>query len=99
MQQSTIFLPILWKDRVLINLGTVDGDRCGEAYGINSQGQVVGESGNCGDPGPNHAWLWENGGPSVDLNTLIPPGSGIRLGHAVSISERRDRRHRRATER
>jgi probable HAF family extracellular repeat protein len=84
---STIFSPSLWRDGLMINLGTVEGDLCGEAYGINSQAQVVGESGNCGNPGPNHAWLWEEDGPAIDLNKLIPPNSGIRLGHAISIND------------
>jgi hypothetical protein len=35
-----------------------------------------------------HAFLWENGGPMVDLNTLIPAGSSLQLTYAVAINER-----------
>jgi hypothetical protein len=35
-----------------------------------------------------HAFLWEDGGPMVDLNTLIPPGSSLQLTYAVAINER-----------
>jgi hypothetical protein len=35
-----------------------------------------------------HAFLWENGGPMVDLNTLIPSGSSLQLTYAVAINER-----------
>lgn len=34
-----------------------------------------------------HAFLWENGGPIVDLNTLIPPGSSLQLTYAVGIND------------
>jgi probable HAF family extracellular repeat protein len=82
------FFATLWRNGVLTNLGTVAGDTCSESYDINSQGQVVGESGDCKGIVLGHAWLWENGGPMIDLNTLIPPGSGIRLTHSVSINDR-----------
>jgi probable HAF family extracellular repeat protein len=84
----TAFFATLWRNGVLTNLGTVVGDTCSESYDINSQGQVVGESGDCNGIVLGHAWLWENGGPMIDLNTLIPPGSGIQLTHSVSINDR-----------
>jgi probable HAF family extracellular repeat protein len=84
----TGFFATLWKSGVLTNLGTVVGDTCSESYDINSQGQLVGESGDCHGIVLGHAWLWENGGPMIDLNTLIPPGSGIQLTHSVSINDR-----------
>jgi hypothetical protein len=34
-----------------------------------------------------HAFLWEGGGPIVDLNTLIPPGSSLQLTYAVAIND------------
>jgi probable HAF family extracellular repeat protein len=70
---------------VLINLGTVAGDSCSESDDINSHGQIVGESACNG--GLAHAWLWEDCGPMIDLNTLIPPGSGIQLTHGVAIND------------
>ena len=84
----TLFSAALWRDGVLIDLGTVGADRCAEAYSINSHGQVVGESGDCGGPLPNHGWVWQNSGPVVDLNSLIVPSSPIRFGHAVFINDR-----------
>jgi probable HAF family extracellular repeat protein len=85
---NALFSAVLWRDRVLIDLGTVGADRCAEAYSINSHGQVVGESGDCGGPLPNHGWVWENSGPVVNLNSLIVPSSQIRFGHAVFINDR-----------
>jgi probable HAF family extracellular repeat protein len=35
-----------------------------------------------------HAFLWENAGPMVDLNSLVPPGSGLTLIEAWSINDR-----------
>jgi hypothetical protein len=34
-----------------------------------------------------HAFLWEGGGPIVDLNTLIPVGSSLQLTYAVGIND------------
>jgi probable HAF family extracellular repeat protein len=84
----TAFFATLWRNGALTNLGTIAGDTCSESDDINSQGQIVGESSDCGGPNLGHAWLWEKGGPMVDLNTLIPPGSGIQLTHGVSINDR-----------
>lgn len=53
-------------------------------------GQVVGTSENeelCHHTG-EHAFLWEKGGPMVDLNTLIPPGSSLQLTFAFAINGR-----------
>ena len=35
-----------------------------------------------------HAFIWENGGPMVDLNTLIPANSGLELEEAFNINDR-----------
>src|SRR5439155_5654234 len=52
-------------------------------------GQVVGRS-RIGAPTTplQHAFLWENGGPMVDLNTLIPPNSPLELYDAENINDR-----------
>ena len=71
-------LAFLWRDGTMRNLGTVDGDPCSVAWGINSRGQIGGASWDCG-PNYAHAFLWENGGPAVDLNTLVRRGSGVQL--------------------
>jgi probable HAF family extracellular repeat protein len=64
----------------------VKGDRCSVAFSINSKGQIVGASGIC--HGGVHAFLWQNGGPMIDLNTRIPPGSGLQLTYAININDR-----------
>jgi len=76
----------LWKNGVMTDLGTSAGDPCATAFAVNFQGQIVGDSGACGVGG--RAWLWENGGPIVDLNTLAIPGSGLHLADADLINDR-----------
>ena len=68
----------LWKNGVMHDLGTLGGTNlCSNAHGINSSGQIIGISSDCVTS--YHAALWENGGPWVDLNTLVPPHPGIQL--------------------
>jgi hypothetical protein len=31
--------------------------------------------------------MWEEGGPMFDLNTVIPPGSGLQLTNAININD------------
>jgi probable HAF family extracellular repeat protein len=76
----------LWRNGTITDLGTVSGDKCTNAYSINSQRQVVGCSSDCINC--QHAFLWENGEPIVDLNTLIPPGSGLTLTEATYVSDK-----------
>ena len=79
--------PALWKDNVTTNLGTIGGDSCAYANSINAKGRVVGRSGLCliADA---HAFLWEKGGPLVDLNTLVPSGNGVHLTSALFINDK-----------
>jgi probable HAF family extracellular repeat protein len=77
---------VLWKNGVIDDLGTVTGDPCSRGRGINARGQVVGGSSDCQNF--LHAFLWENGGPIQDLNTLIAPGSGFQLTNAFNINDR-----------
>jgi probable HAF family extracellular repeat protein len=76
----------LWQHGVMTDLGTTSGDPCATAFFVNSQGQIVGDGGPCGVGG--RAWLWENGGPILDLNTLAIPGSGLHLADADFINDR-----------
>jgi probable HAF family extracellular repeat protein len=90
-QGNQAALAFLWRQGVIANLGTADGDSCSAAHSINSRGQVVGESSpSCFDPLQPlvHAFLWENGGPMVDLNALVPPGSELDSAAGVSINDR-----------
>ena len=77
----------LWRRSEKTDLGTVDDDPCSGADAINSNQQVVGGGDDC-QRGNHIAFLWENGGPMVDLNTLVPPGSGLFLQFAININDR-----------
>jgi probable HAF family extracellular repeat protein len=90
---DNVFHAFLWRNGLMTDLGTVDGDTCSTAQNANSVGQVVGSSqasdgmGSCVNPF-THAFLWENGGTSIDLNSLIPPNSAVQLTVASYISDR-----------
>jgi probable HAF family extracellular repeat protein len=77
-----------WENGHMTNLGSLNGDLCSFAVGSNSKGQIIGNSvsGECEHD--LHPFLWENGGPMVDLNTLIPPNSGLVLHETQYINER-----------
>jgi len=76
-----------WKNGVMTDLGTLGSTSHAEA--VNSSGQVVGRS-RLGDPSTilQHAFLWEESGPMMDLNTLIPAGSGWELIDGYNINDR-----------
>jgi probable HAF family extracellular repeat protein len=75
-----------WSNGVMKDLGTVKGDQCSVAYHINAIGQVVGTSGDgCNEV---HAFLWQHGGPMIDLNDLVPSGSGLVLTAGEFINDR-----------
>jgi probable HAF family extracellular repeat protein len=77
-----------WKNGVITDLGTVGSDQCSYSFGINSKGQVLGISQPSCNGVANRATLSENGGPMVDLNTLIPPGSAFHLSIPITINDR-----------
>ena len=77
----------LWRNGVKTDLGSLGGSS--HAEGINSQGQIVGRYRIGGLENPRqHAFLWENGGPMVDLNTLIPGNSSLELEEGGNINGR-----------
>jgi len=78
----------LWRNGVMTDLGTPDGDPCSSALGINATGLIVGAGSNC--ESAVHAALWDNGGPAVDLNTLIPSNPDLVLYEALYINDRGD---------
>ena len=84
---SSYFHAVLWKNGVIIDLGTVNDDTCSDANSINSKGQIVG-FGSADCIHEDHAFLWENGGPIIDLNTLVLPGSGVAVTNSVFINDR-----------
>jgi probable HAF family extracellular repeat protein len=84
---GSLVFAVLWKNGAITNLGTVDGDLCSIAKSINSQGQIVGSSYlDCVNE--THWFLWENGGPAIDLQNLVPPRSGVTLTNAAFINDR-----------
>lgn len=76
----------LWKDGVMTDLGTLGNDPCSRAVSINQDGQIVGSTAPCGGEFV-HAFLWENGGPIVDLNTLVLNASGLVVREGDDISD------------
>jgi probable HAF family extracellular repeat protein len=78
----------LWRHGVMTDLGSVAGSNSGsQALGINSRRQIVG---NLLDNVGNEigGFLWEDGGPMVDLSTLFPPHPDLQLDHAFFINDR-----------
>jgi probable HAF family extracellular repeat protein len=81
---SQVHHAFLWRNGLMADLGTLGSNSHAEA--INAQGQVVGRS--LVNDTTVHAFLWENGGPMLDLNTLIPAISGLELYEAENINDR-----------
>jgi probable HAF family extracellular repeat protein len=81
---------VLWKHGKLIDLGLVSDDNASNAFGVNSQGQVVGQSWfwDGHEVTASHAFLWENGGPMLDLNTLVSNRTDLNLTEANFITDR-----------
>ena len=71
----------------MTDLGRLQTPDCAVGTSINSSGQVLGYSGT-GQGCVGSAWVWEDGGPIVDLNTLVPPNSGIQLYETGQINDR-----------
>lgn len=86
LQGNVIHHAVLWHHGAMMDLGTVGNDPCSRGFAINSKGQVVGGSSSCNTF--LGAFLWENGGPMVDLNTLIPAGTDLTLSVAIFINDR-----------
>lgn len=77
----------LWDNGVIIDLGVLSGDGASFAQSVNSKGQVVGSSATINFT-QVRAFLWEDGEPMVDLNTLIPSGATLQLVVPGTINDR-----------
>jgi probable HAF family extracellular repeat protein len=79
----------LWTDKNgLQDLGTLAGQPCSYADGINARGQIVGGSctGPNGDEGDG--WVWQDGALH-DLNDMIAPSSSLtQIRQANTINDR-----------
>ena len=84
---STNHHAVLWKNGKAADLGFAEGWPCSTAIDINAAGQVIIDTGICG-VGGGPGLLWENGGPSVDLNALLEPGSNFTVGDVDYINDR-----------
>lgn len=78
----------LWRNGTMRDLGTLGDSSRAEA--VNAHTQVVGQYVITGrtEPPRRHPFLWEDGGPMVDLNDLIPSGSSLELVEATNINDR-----------
>jgi probable HAF family extracellular repeat protein len=85
--EQTVF-GFLWKKGVMTQLGTLPGDCGSKAFAINASARVVGQSIPC--DGSTRAVLWEPGGPALDLNALVNPGSGVLLTDPKIINDTGD---------
>jgi probable HAF family extracellular repeat protein len=74
----------LWKNGLMRDLGNLG--QSSFAFSVNLKSQVVGRSHL--DDVTTHAFLWELGGPMIDLNTLIPVRSTLELTDAFEINDR-----------
>jgi probable HAF family extracellular repeat protein len=76
----------LWRNGRMKDLGTVGNDPASESFSVNIRGQVVGVSYTLG--ADLHGFLWDNGGPIVDLNKLVVPPSDFTVISASAINDR-----------
>lgn len=86
---DVLIYAFVWTHGAILDIGAVAGDNSSRAFGINNKEQIVGQSWfwdgqNTTD---SHAFLWEQGGPMVDLNT-ISTGSRLDLFEADFINDR-----------
>lgn len=79
---------ILWRGGAAIDLGRYPGGTFSRAYGINDNGQIVGE-GNLVDGGPVHALLWTIGASSANTAPTVTlaatSATSIRAGGSVGV--------------
>jgi len=77
-----------WKGGLMADLGTLGTDPCSRALMANSKEQIVGGTLAICQVETTRAFLWENGGPMVDLNSLTFGDSRADLYEADNINER-----------
>ena len=73
----------LYSGGQMIDLGVLDGATMSYAYGINASGEVVGYSPTTSG---DSAFIYSNG-TMANLNSLIDPNSGWKLGQAMAIND------------
>jgi probable HAF family extracellular repeat protein len=78
----------LWRRGTMIDLGTIGTDAFSEGLSIDSRGQVVGATFTHPGGAELRGFLWEKGGPMVDLNTLLVAGSNTFIVAGEIINDR-----------
>jgi probable HAF family extracellular repeat protein len=78
---------VLWDRGTMTDLGVATGFPCSTAIDINQRGQVIIDTGIC-NVGGGPGLLWESGGPSIDLNSLLVPRSSLTVGDVNYINDR-----------
>jgi probable HAF family extracellular repeat protein len=80
----------LWSHGTMTDLGTIGSDNSSNAFGINNRGQVIGQSWfwDGHQVTASHAFLYDRGGPMLDLNTLVSNPTELYLTEANYISDR-----------
>jgi probable HAF family extracellular repeat protein len=86
LPEGQVHHAFLWKKGKMMDLGGAPGQPCSTAIDINSQGQVIIDTGVCG-VGGGSGMLWDNGF-LYDLNSLIPPDSHFVVGDVNFINDR-----------
>jgi len=82
----TIQMSAHWHHGAMTDLGIIAGEDDSYANAVNAAGQIVGGT-YTSQGGPYTAFLWENGGPMVDLNTLVTPPSNLHLEYGYAIAD------------
>jgi probable HAF family extracellular repeat protein len=82
------FHAFFWRNGSMTDLGTVGNDTCSVAHFINANGKVVGTSGDCAGTFELHGFLSVRGGPMIDLNNFVPPGSDLQVTDGETINNR-----------
>jgi len=85
--QSADHHAFLWKNSVMTDLGVLGSCLHSTAYSVNSEGQVVGDTGDCPNGG-GPSFFSEGGQQMVDINILVLPGSDIEVVDAFDINDR-----------
>lgn len=76
-----------WHRGHMTNLGTLGTDEASEAFSINNHGLIVGQTFVRGGDDLN-GFLSDNGGPLINLNSLVRAGSKLHVIAAVAINDR-----------
>ena len=77
----------LWQRGRMTDLGTIGADPCSRGLSVNSRRQVVGATAAVCGSFLTHGFLWEGGGPAVDLNALIS-ATDLALTIPLNINDR-----------